>query len=746
MDYRSTPLFGGLCALLLFGVNQLFGEGTAQLIPSGSSSSCISYVQGNDGTGKEGSTLGRPSTDWIYIHIQDPDQETIYFGLTRKIPSSKEVYYQILAPDGSIHCSGKVASSASDSGYVADNGLEAYVGPTQIAGISSGGYEALECDPTEAGNYAIVFNVGHPTTANYNSSKYFVHPFDITVADTKSGTPTAINGRVFSYKWHLNTNSGSNRACMDFYTWTPDSMVIQMDMNGMQPHGYSVSFNSHGSTNTGDIVEDRKSISSISESVPEYRVFLNEPDTLAFPDGTPGEISFVELNACTLDSSYCIQVEATKAGEVNVYLDLDGSGGYEEGTADVYFPYQLPTAGSSCIPWDGIDGVGSRITDTTAGNVTVEFLAGVVHVPVYDPENHENGYRCAVIRPEGYQPQMYFDNRDTKIGTYDLEGCDSLCNPWTGGKGDKIMVNTWLNTKTSTDTDSFAVLTECPPFAINDTACTKVSHGTQIQLLTNDSDPDNALDPYSVSLSGLSPSEGSATFDSETGLLTFFPIDGDSSDVSFSYRLCDSTSEAAGGPLCDEAEVFFSIYAGCDAIVILNAQRFLLSAHQHKQQAILEWHSLKDCEYYLVNRRGEGMAFEEIGLVKQHRLGSIQFTDTKLRQVSQTKVEYRVDAHFPSQISQSSNVAGFRIQPHEDLMISTWFSPHDDNILLTYRSEYPSQLEVMDLTGRRVHSQTLPSSLQPRKISLSSTRWGKGGYFFRISHAQAEKMCRLHIY
>lgn len=742
MDYRSLLFFGAFITLLVFGVASLRGEGTDQLMPGGSSSDCISYVQGNDGTGKEGSTLGRPSTDRIYIHIHDPDNETIYFGFRRKIPSGQEVYYQILAPDGSIHCSGKVASSASDSGYVADDGIEAYVGPTQIAGSGSGGYEALECTPDTVGDYAVIFNVGHPTTANYNSSKYFIHPFDVTVANTSESSPTAITGRVFSYKWHLNTSSGKNRACMKFYTWTPDSLVVEMDMNGMQPYGYSVSFNSHGSTNTGDIVADRRSSSSISQSVPEYRVFLNEPDSLAFPDGTPGEVSFVELNACTLDSTYCIQVETTKAGELNVYIDLNGTGSYEDGTEDVYFPYETSTAGSICIPWDGVNGLGESITDSTAGNVTVEFLAGVVHVPVYDPENHENGYRCAVIRPGGLQPQMYFDNSDTNIGTSDLEGCDSLCNSWTGSKGDKVMVNTWLNTRTSTDTDSFAVTTECPPFAINDTSCTIVNHGTQIQLLNNDSDPDNALDPYSVSLGSLTSGSGSISFDAATGLLTFFPLDNDSADVVFTYTVCDSTES----PLCDNAQVYMTIHADCESVVILGSPDFRLKAKQHHQHVRLEWKHQPGSEYYAVLRKTKEATFKEIGLVVSGNNRSIHFLDTHLSHLGEQWVAYKVEAVFRDQRSHFSNPAGFYLKPETDLFISTAFSPETDMLNISYASPRKSLIEIYDLAGRKLLRQFLSPSRQPKELFISTSSWGKGSYFIRLSHPSKEKTCRLHIY
>ena len=743
-DSRQTILLCGICLSILSGVSSLYAEGTKQLMPSNSSSSCASYVQGNDGRGKEGSTLGRPSTDWIYVHIEDPSEETIYFGCTRRLPAGQSLYYQILAPDGSIHCSGIVPESASDPGYIADDRTAAYVGPIQIAGPASGGYEALECIPTVAGDYAVLFNLGHPNMPNHSNAKYYVHPFDFTVAKkSREASPSAVEGRVFSYKWHLNTNSGSNQACMKFYTWTPDSMVVEMDMNGMQPWGYSVSFNSHGVTNTGDIEGDRKSSSHISESVPEYKVFLNPPDPAAYPSGTPGRVNFIEINACTVDSSYCIEVETTKAGELNVYIDLNGTGRYEAGTEDVYFPYQTDTYGTICVPWDGIDGFGKQITPSTTGNVIVEFLAGVVHFPVYDPENHTEGFRCSVVRPTGYQPQMYFDNRETPVGTYNIDGCDSLCNTWSGNRGDRIMVNTWLNTKTSTDTDEFEVQAECPPFARNDTVCTKVNSPIQIPILDNDYDPDNSLDPYSVSIQEIEHEEGSASFDPETGLLTFFPATNDSSNVQFSYLLCDSTASREGA-LCAEAQILVSIHGECLAATVLTTNDFVLQAQQTDDQAILAWEPIPEAEQYAIERSLAGDDFEQIGLVPEKGQPQLRFTDPTISQLAVRQVMYRVKASLSSQEIKSSSVAHLIID-HIPLEMRASISRSETAVALRYSCSGTSTLKIFDLMGKLVHQQNFSPSPTPSSIELPTASWGKGIYLAKIYHSHSQKVIRFPI-
>lgn len=609
---RRLWQLSGVSLLLLLIPALAVAEGTAQLIPAGASSDCRSYVQGNDGSGKEGPSYSQDTTDYLFVHIADPANETIYFGFTRVEPTSKSVYYQILDPDGNVLCTGKVAESSSDSGYVANDGVAAYVGPTQLTS-SAGGYTALECSPTVAGDYMIRFNVSDPVNATPSESRYYIHPLDITVGNTSTNTP--INGRLYAYRWHLNTTSSSRKACMQFYTWTPDSLVMMMDMNGMQPYGYTVSFNSYGVTNTGDISVDRQSSSSIRSSDPEYRVFLNEPDSTVYPTGTPGEIEYIDINGCQVDSSFCILANATKAGEMNVYIDLDGNGVYDSGGRDVYFPYANSETGIICIPWDGIDGEGNPVSLSETGTVIVEFLAGVVHYPVYDPENNTSGFKCDIIRPaSGLSPKMYFDNTETSIGTVNLEGCDSLCNIWTGSSGDKVLVNTWINTITSEDSESFTMSGFCPPTAVADTGCTKPSIAISISILENDWDRDNALDSSSVNLFNLSHDSTQFIYDAAGGLVNVLPAAGDSSTMSFSYTICDQTSPGDGGALCDTGYASIQVYTSCDAVSTLDVSYPVLSGSRVRNKVSLSWSGewQRDGNLYLERSLGKRQPYEVI--------------------------------------------------------------------------------------------------------------------------------------
>lgn len=701
------------------------GEGTAQLMPAGSGAGCVSYVQGNDGTGKEGPGFERPWYDKLYVHIEDPESEIIYYGFTRKEPTNKDIYYRILTPDGDILCAGKVANSNRDSGYVADDGIQVFAGPRATGGGT--GYTALQCRPTMAGDYAIVFNVGSPTTVS-TSGRYFVHPLDITVADISEDAPRVIDGRLFSYKWHLNTASGSNDACMQFYTWTPDSMVVMMDMNQMEPYGYSVSFNSYGVFNTGDIESDRLSTNSASLAVPEYRVFVNAPDSVAYPTGTPGRITYLEVNGCHADSEFCIEVFATKLGEINVFIDLNGNGVYEEGTEDRYFPFNNTEIGAICVPWDGLDGRGNQVAGGSSGEIVVQFLAGVVHFPVYDPENNRNGFNCAVIRPAALSPLMYYDNRGTEIGTHNLTGCASDCNVWTSNRGDRIMVNTWVNTITSRDTAAFVLADLCPPQAAPDTTCVSAGFGVEISILDNDSDSDNALDPAGVTLLSLSDSASSAATYYAASQSVFFRTDSTVSDsVWLRYQVCDVTNIADGGPLCDEAEVLIAVFDGCLNSAILAPMTWEVKAQRERAGVMLRWDIQRSGQApFWIERAAQGEPFTEV-----ERVGgrSRHYLDQSGGTMGDSMV-YRLrtlDAAGRWQYSPQVLIA-----PAGSPLWLTVYPQADGLALIRYQSQTPGYLMISDTQGRTLWRSDVKQGIGPIVRRVPIAEWASGMYYLRL--------------
>ncbi len=741
-DLRSWILF--VWALLILGFCR--GEGTAQLMPSVASSGCQAYVQGNDGSGKEGPGYGRPETDLLHIRIMDPDEETIYLGFTRRLPGSKPVYYQVLDPDGNVVCSGRVAESSSDPGYIDDDGVEAYVGPKDIGG--SQGYEAIECEPAMAGDYLLQFNVNDSLAPTPSETKYYLHPFDVTVADISGpGNPVAISGRLYTYRWHLNTNGGSRKACMDFYTWTPDSLVMRMDMNEIEPYGFTVSFNSTGATQTGNIVADRQSTNSTSNTIPEYPVFLNEPDPEAFPSGTPGEVVYIEVNACTRNGSYCILVNATKPGEMNVYIDLDGDGNFSasDTSRDVYFPYRNTEVGELCIPWDGIDGQGENISSDQKGVVKVEFLAGIVHFPIWDAENHPNGFSCDLIRPPGFSPKMYFDNSEIGIGTVNLDGCTVNCNSWTSNQGDQVLVNTWLNTITSADQDSFIIGTFCPPLPENDSFCTLPGQGIQAPILANDWDPDNELDSASVVLDTLRSGAGSISFSPSNDLLTFFPDEYDSTQVRFWYWVSDQTAPEDGGPLSDSAEVIIDITSTCTASAILPIDPIYLTLERRRKGPFLKWRPelVEENPVYLIEKSLDGHTFSSFRETKE-----TYYLDPcskgEVRSSTDDFQYYRVRMKALGGGRASSNVVQLRVEEPARIDFSL-YREGSGVLRMRYRSPEPARVEVHDLRGAMIYRANLPEAHHEKSLPLHLSDIYRGVFLVYIYTHDRQEARRIYL-
>jgi hypothetical protein len=98
-----------------------------------------------------------------------------------------------------------------------------------------------------------------------------------------------------------------------------------------------------------------------------------------------------------------------------------------------------------------------------------------------------------------------------------------------------------------------------PPVASDDTGLVNEDASTTIDVVANDTDPDNALDPSSVSVTS-GPSHGAAS-ENPDGTIDYTPDpDYDGLD-SFDYQVCDI------GGLCDTATVTITVSAVNDAPV-----------------------------------------------------------------------------------------------------------------------------------------------------------------------------------
>ena len=195
-----------LIVILCIGTPDVYAEGTKQLAPKADDRV---YTAFNDAKHGNFGNYDSKDTERLYIHIQDPANELVYFGFSQFVnsghtPSNSSgnnvnTWMRIKDPNGIVvwpnvgsHNGEKVPESMITS-------LEQVKkGPNQVCG--SGGYDAFVFYPSSgAGDYYIEFSAAQATN---KKRPIYTEWWDITVA-TKGGSPKAIDGRVYAKQWAL---------------------------------------------------------------------------------------------------------------------------------------------------------------------------------------------------------------------------------------------------------------------------------------------------------------------------------------------------------------------------------------------------------------------------------------------------------------------------------------------------------------------------------------------------------------
>jgi len=388
---------------------------------------------------------GSGPSDRLHIRINEVG-ETIYFGMGKSILSdgtiqetANDVEYRILDPNGNVVIDFRLQSTAGP-GYI-NSYQEAVSGPNVF---NPSGYDpqVLSCNTT--GDYYIEFDFPE---SEYGGRREFEF-FDITVATTDN---KPVQGRVWSKAWmftvtELGGDPWANPFYGKLYILTDDGIVSSVDFNGMKPFVFTLSSNGTGVQNTGNSILDRKSVESKS-TYPQYKVFLNDPDSVCFPSGSFGD--FAAPTSISGESPpYCINVNTTKPGAIQVLIDFNGQPGYQVGTTDVLLAQNVDE-GESCINWDGRDGKG-KLTTICSDPVMfyVTYISGLTHMPIFDVENNENGFIIELVRPATASSHLALYWDDSNIPGYSFPpsgGCDGTqgCHRFDNFFGDDRTINTW---------------------------------------------------------------------------------------------------------------------------------------------------------------------------------------------------------------------------------------------------------------------------------------------------------------
>jgi hypothetical protein len=460
MNYMPFKFKYCLTVFLVCLSSFMYAEGTKQLCPVYTD---YGYLQIND-KGRSSATYGATADERIYIHISSATKERIYYGFGRVTDGSTartDVWYRIKNPQGVVVVG---PTRITNSGYGYISGYNRCVeGPGKI---STSGYPALVYDPVDTGDYWIEFNQGSGTVYTPgNTNKRIFETFDITVIDTTvSPVINGVkNGRVWSRNWDITTNGGSNKFAGTLYVYSNDRVVTSINFNGIQPHAFRIACNSTGCVDNNTPIEDRKSRDG-DHTYPSYKIFFNDPDHIAYPSGVIGTLT-ADLTISGCAPNYCINATTGASGYIEFVVDLNGVAGYQAGTKDLLFG-QFINVGTTCIPWDGKDGLGNAIPQNLNFQIQADYKYGLTNLPIFDVEDFSGGFKVSSVRPSVIKPKLFWDDSNISGGTTNLTGCTNGtgCHPWPSANfGDDRTINTWWYVNTQKDTISVTTATKPSP-------------------------------------------------------------------------------------------------------------------------------------------------------------------------------------------------------------------------------------------------------------------------------------------
>ncbi len=402
-------ILSGLMLFLVFSSGQVCAEGIKELAPASSDSVMLHTNASGFGNFASYASFGTASS--LNLTITDAVNDSVYIGLSGEaddfgnISGPATYSFRILDPNGVVAFGPFVVGSANDnatSWALASNGPD--VNGTGGYSTNTAMFPYSRFKPTMTGDYVIQFDDGG---ANQIANILF---YDFTV---RNGGVVQ-TGRLWSRNWALRTpprNPNTPPECQYdrdfngvFYSYTMDGFVSRIDFNnsGYQGLSFTVSFGDRGPGDTGDVIEDRRSVNNMNatQNNAEHMVFLNDPDNVEYPSSTMqcGDVALLSVS-CEAPDSFCINVGVTQPGQVELVLDFVNNGIYDADTTDVLLAMFFTEADTVCLPWDGLKGDGTPIEFGEAVPVFVRYSQGVQHYAGFDVEFLKNGFCVQTIRP-----------------------------------------------------------------------------------------------------------------------------------------------------------------------------------------------------------------------------------------------------------------------------------------------------------------------------------------------------------
>ncbi|MCX6306297.1 MAG: hypothetical protein NT040_15135 [Bacteroidetes bacterium] len=445
MKFKYINIIVVFFGFLLFYSLKSYGEGTKQILQTETGHGKLQIYPGFSTFAWYTSAGVSAEADYrLYIHISaiGAGGEKIYYGfgdpLSQANAIKSDVLYRILDPSGNIVVGGTLGSSVplAGAGHI-NTLLEAQAGPSAIV---AGGYSALSYTPLAIGDYFIEFHFPNTLGDDRRKFKYF----DVTVANSSNEEKP---GRLWSKAWQLTADDNGLAFNGTFFIYSNDGIVTSVNSNGMAPFVFTIACNQYGCFNTNNFINDRRSVSG-NHIIPQYKIFLNNPDVDVYPTGIPGEIIPPIEVAAHCDGTADITIYVTKDGNVDLLLNINPAAGQQ--AEDVPLGGPVYQGQANVFHWSGMDGLGQPVTNNIGFNIIVTYVNGLTNLPISDIDENPNGFIIGLVRPTGPVPPVFWDDLLVGGSANTSVGCDyTLLTPPAGchtvslAVGNNNTINTW---------------------------------------------------------------------------------------------------------------------------------------------------------------------------------------------------------------------------------------------------------------------------------------------------------------
>ena len=388
----------------------------------------------------------------FYVYVKK--EETVYWGFRKATgnDATAQWYYDNRTDDGSITGSlGFYPSGKTGSGRVAYGSnatISTSSGPTQAQSVPGPNITGVRTNGYNANSFTNNTGEDRVFWLEVDGDNLQISFWDVSVYDGTVHKP----GRVYSRYWSMVNDLPQNGSSFhqDFKFYVPvDNPIdggyfIKTIGFGESFAGYAVFFaNTTGPRNTGNIQEDRKSRTEVS-NLYDFPLFVADPDRSVWNDSrmpvTIVSVDFIRHPTRPTGGALAtLKVEADYPGTADIIVEIadNPTEGYTGGKNVVLsrnFSTKIGDKYVEEVEWDGLDADGVIVPNRT--DIVFKSSVGFfpVHFPVYDMEQSA-GMVFRAVRPGGARPEkIYWDHSG-------LTGTTSPTTSWTQYSG-QALINT----------------------------------------------------------------------------------------------------------------------------------------------------------------------------------------------------------------------------------------------------------------------------------------------------------------